>query len=284
MARFLFGVWPTQGHVYAGLPIANALRTAGHDVAFVTNPEFEHLLEAHEITCFPLDPLTEPGEDGTAPDNTVASFRASRIATVPTVVRSVQQATAAWQPAVLINDPAFYAPVIVGELEDRPVAALNISVCAWPGVNLAPFRSGLPPARDALTRAYYATLRALAEASYAGVVADLNATRAAFGLAPRNGPPSVVALSPYLQLVPTIPELDYERTDLPPQIHYVGPCVFDPPTALDDETAAWLARLPADRPLVLIVASTVFTRSAGLVEAALAGLAEAGLAVLATLP
>lgn len=293
MARFLFSVLPARSHIYPSLPIAYALRRAGHAVAYATFRQYHQLLDPHGIALFPLvrtasDELAHAWGDLREEDDSreagKAAFRTRFIAPMPAAVRNLQQIIAIWQPDVLINDAVSYAPLIVGELENLPVATMNNTIFEWPGVDLGPFSEGLPPARDAATRAHYAALRAESEAFYADLVDDLNAARAGFGLPQRSGPLPVATLSPYLHMLQTIPEFDYERTDLPPQAHYVGPCRFTPPVDPDPTIASWLAGLLTGQRLVLVTASLAFPRSAGLVQAALDGLAGSSLAVLATLP
>lgn len=292
MARFLFGVLPTRGHMYPSLPIAYALRARGHAVAFVTVPEFQHLLEPAGIAYFPLDrDQAEPAamarrerrsEEGR--EAAKQAFRDAFVAPMAEDMRAIRQAGAAWRPDVIVNDYVSYGALLAAEADALPIATLNMTVMTWPGESLGPFGLGLPPARDEATRARYAALRARSEAYYDDILAAFNDARARVGLPARPGPLALAALSPYLQIVQTVPELDYDRRDLPPQVHYVGPCGWDPPAPLDTETAAWIGALPDDRPLVLVAASGAFARSAGIVAAALTGLAESPIAVLATLP
>ena len=64
-------------------------------------------------------------------------------------------------------------------------------------------------------------------------------------------------------------ELDYDRADLPPSVHYVGDCIWHPPTPAGD---ARVARRHAarDRPWVHVTESTIHVRrpvpAAGRVE------------------
>ena len=127
-------------------------------------------------------------------------------------------------------------------------------------------------------------MRAGADPLFAPVADALNAVRASCHLPSRAGPLPLATISPYLQLLPTIPEFDYERDDLPPQAHYVGPCLWDTPEQIDAETAVWLDTLPSGLPLVLVTASTQIRRTAGLVETAIGGLSAMEVAVLAVLP
>ena len=300
MARFLFSVQPARGHIYPSLPIATALRAAGHDVAYTTRPEFRPLLEPQGITYFPLDasssavtPLTSPAAIETGRDRAAmlkALFRALFIAPAPAVARSVGAAIAAFEPDVIVHDRRSWGPSLAAERAGLPWATLSLTCCNLPGENLAPFGQGLPPAHDATTRARYAALRHQTEAFFADVRAEWNALRAAHGLPPHAGPLATAALSPDLLILLGLAEIDYERDDLPASAHYVGACAWDPPEPMAAETARWLAALPPEMPLALVSASTAALgdhpdrRSAALIEAALAGLPDAGFAVLATLP
>ena len=69
-----------------------------------------------------------------------------------------------------------------------------------------------------------------------------------------------------LYLVPSAPEYDYDRSDLPPSVHYVGPCVWDKPGQAP--APAWLNQLPAGRPLIYATEATVGTGEPFLLKAA----------------
>jgi MGT family glycosyltransferase len=69
-----------------------------------------------------------------------------------------------------------------------------------------------------------------------------------------------------LYLVPTTREFDYERQDLPPSVHYVGPCFWDKPT--DEPPPAWLTQLSADVPVVHVTEGTIHWEEPILLRAA----------------
>src|SRR5262249_12263872 len=104
--------------------------------------------------------------------------------------------------------------------------------------------------------------------------------RARYGLGPL--PTSVAEYNGRMPLyiVPTTPEFDYERRDLPPTVHYVGPCLWN---AGDAETApAWLDEIPRDTPLVHVTEGTVHNQDPILLRAAMQGLAGQPLQVVMT--
>jgi MGT family glycosyltransferase len=86
---------------------------------------------------------------------------------------------------------------------------------------------------------------------------EVNVLRERYGLAPLT-----VAVTEYagrmpLYVVPTTPEFDYERRDLPSSVHYVGPCLWDQGGA---EPPAWLLEMPHDQPWVHVTEGTMHTQ------------------------
>src|SRR5262249_58860279 len=114
--------------------------------------------------------------------------------------------------------------------------------CLIPGPDAPPPGSGLPPPRDFRTRLLARSLMGLGDLLARGVRRRVNRIRASYGLAPMKS--SVNAHMPRLPLylIPSLPELDYDRRDLPPSVRYVGPCVWNKPSGAP--APAWL-REPA---------------------------------------
>jgi MGT family glycosyltransferase len=81
-----------------------------------------------------------------------------------------------------------------------------------------------------------------------GMRRNVNSIRARYGLRPMGCSVNAYTGRLPLYLIPSLPELDYNRRDQPPNVHYIGPCVWTRPagTASPD----WLSALPADRPWV----------------------------------
>jgi MGT family glycosyltransferase len=75
-----------------------------------------------------------------------------------------------------------------------------------------------------------------------------------------------------LYLVPGVREFDFERTDLPPSIHYVGPYLWNKPRHVPPP--AWLASLRTDRPWVHATEGTVHVGEPFVLRAAVEGLAN----------
>jgi MGT family glycosyltransferase len=70
-------------------------------------------------------------------------------------------------------------------------------------------------------------------------------------------------------LVPSCPEFDYERNDLPACVQYVGPLQWYP----QQSPPAWFDELPRDQPWVHVTEGTLHVRDSFLLRAAALGLA-----------
>ncbi len=115
---------------------------------------------------------------------------------------------------------------------------------------------------------------------FRGVQAHLEQVRAGLGLEPKCLP-VLNTLSPYLYLQASTSAFEYPRSDLPSQVHFIGPLLPAPPT--DFVPPAWWPELRGPRPVVLVTQGTVATDAANLILPAIAGLAsEDALVIIAT--
>jgi MGT family glycosyltransferase len=103
--------------------------------------------------------------------------------------------------------------------------------------------------------------------------------RQRYGLTPLEH--SVVELSTQvpLTMVPSCPEFDYQRRDLPPSVKYVGPCLWYPPAK---EASDWLTELPQDRPTVYVTEGTLYAQKPVVLRAGAQGLANVPMNVILT--
>jgi MGT family glycosyltransferase len=107
---------------------------------------------------------------------------------------------------------------------------------------------------------------------------SVNAVRRQYGLPALSS--SVTAHSGTLPLytVPSAPEFDFERRDLPPSVHYVGPLFRQlPPT---ERAPAWVAGLPTDRPWIYATEGTVHVSEPLVLRSAARGLANLPMEVI----
>jgi MGT family glycosyltransferase len=105
-----------------------------------------------------------------------------------------------------------------------------------------------------------------------------NRIRLRYGLPPLRVPVLAHTGAVPLYLVPGVPELDFERRDLPPGVHYVGPLFRRIPPS--EKPPAWLAELPRDRPWVYATEGTVHVSEPIVLRAAARGLADLPMEVI----
>jgi MGT family glycosyltransferase len=169
---------------------------------------------------------------------------------------------------------------VVWELTNVPVALLTQMIGSMiPGPDAPPWGPGLPSPRTFGTRL-------LARAAQVGVdlVAynmrrNVNRIRARYGLRPMGCSVNAFTGRLPLYLIPSVPELDYNRRDQPSNVHYIGPCVWTKPGA---GSLDWLNELPADRPWVHATEGTAQYQEPFLLRAAAQGLAGQPLEVILT--
>jgi MGT family glycosyltransferase len=148
-----------------------------------------------------------------------------------------------------------------------------------PGPDAPPWGPGLPSPRTFGTRL-------LARAAQVGVdvVAhnmrrQVNRIRARYGLRPMGCSVNAFTGRLPLYLIPSVPELDYNRRDQPSNVHYIGPCVWTKPGSAPPD---WLDELPRDRPWIHATEGTAQYQEPFLLRAVGKGLADCPFEVILT--
>lgn len=286
MARFLFTVWPFVGHINPFMSVAKAVQARGHEVAFYTSEQARGTLETQSVGLFPYrrlreEPIWEAVRAAEtratlgrhSPRLLIRAFRDWLAGTVPDQVADIQEAIDSWHPDAVVTETGMWGPIVVlGETSPVPVAILTTLMgCLIPGPEAPPGGLGLPSPRDFQTRMLSSAATRLGDLLAIGVRRHINEIRARHGL-PRLRPSvnAHMARLP-LYLIPSVRELDYGRRDLPPSVHYVGPCIWNKPA--DAPAPPWLDDLPTDRPVVHVTEGTAHYQKPVVLRAAARGLA-----------
>ncbi|MEO7271628.1 MAG: glycosyltransferase, partial [Vicinamibacterales bacterium] len=264
MAKFLFTVWPFPGHVHPNVAIAHALGARGHEAAFYTGGSMTASLGAEGFRCFPFQQVDEAQVTASILALDAMSlqwWKAARqkrllrewlLGTVEAQLRDLNEVIDRWRPDVLVGDPGMWGPLLVlHETARIPLAIMSyVAACMLPGPGGPIVGLPLPQTRGSLDRLGRRVLQGVARLVGADVRRAANRIRARYGLPPV--PVSVTAFAGEmpLYLVPSTPEYDRQRADLPPSVRYVGPCEWDKPASAP--APAWLTELPRDRPLVYV--------------------------------
>lgn len=294
MATFLFTLWPFPGHLHPLIAIGLALRDRGHEVAFYTGRKAGPSLAAEGLEHIPFRAVDKDSIDRLllsleqvpslvkSPFRMIGLYRKWLLETVPDQVRDLEEILNRRHVDVLVSDPTFWGPLLV--LKDRgnvPVAIASfIPGCLIPGPDAPPWGFGLPRPRTLGTRLLARGVERAMDGFLAPFRRAVNEMRARYGLPPIPGSVNAFSGQVPLHLIPSVPELDYERKDLPGCVRYVGPCVWNKPS--HEPAPVWLEELPKDRPWVHVTEGTMHSQAPFVLQAAAQGLAGRPVQVLLT--
>jgi UDP:flavonoid glycosyltransferase YjiC (YdhE family) len=259
----VLGAFGDPGHAFPMIALGRALAARGHDVTLETWRRWRPHVEAAGMRF------------AAAPEYPVFPTQARPLTLHEAALRATahtRRLLAEVRPHAVVADVLTLAPALAAELEGVPAATLIPHVHPAPPPGAPPYAIGARWPRTAAGRRLWRRLDPLVVAGLRYGRRELNATRAALGLAPTDRLHG--GLSERLCLVATFPQLEYPRT-WPEGTHVVGPLLWEPPT--DDVEPP-----PGDGPLVLVAPSTAQDRDHRLLRAALAGLGRLPVRVLAT--
>jgi UDP:flavonoid glycosyltransferase YjiC (YdhE family) len=297
MARFLVGTMAAHGHVNPGLPIARKLVERGHEVWWYTGKSFQPAIEATGARYLPMKTAPDHRDRSRFSEEAVkAIFRDGEGLTglarikweiklvfydpIPGQVHDLEEVLREFPADVLLADPTFGGASCIHERGGPPWAAYGPSVLSFRSRDTAPFGLGLLPSTTAIGRLRNRILHLLLErVLLRDVSAYLNKVRSRLGLPPTQSAYFENALSPFLYLQGSTQTFDYPRSDLPPQVHFIGPFL---PVAPEHFTfPAWWDDLKSDRPVVHVTQGTVATRTEDLIAPTIKALAGEDVLVVA---
>jgi MGT family glycosyltransferase len=287
--RILITAWSFPGHINPTVALARALAERGHEVAFCTGERARATIERQGFAFYPFLYLDEEKVYATVFSpisrsmlTRAAVLREWMIETLPDQVRDQEFVLADWKPDLVISDVTMWGtPLVLHELTGVPCVICSLAPgCMIPSPDVPPWGMGLPSPRNWWTRLLCRTTHLLTERHVAGFRRAANEMRAHFGLPPLAIPVHEYLAGMPLYLVPSVPELDYNRDGLPPSVHYVGPLIWN-----DTKRASasqWLRTLPRERPWVHVTEGTMHVYKPFLLRAAARGLADLPMEVIMT--
>ena len=294
MARFLLCTIPLTGHIGPGLSIASTLVERGHEVRWYTGRMFRAKIETTGARFEPFHAAPEFDEQdldasfpGISRRTGLSAFKFGLkhlfIDSASGQLEDIRRILAEFPADVLLSDTAFVGSVFVYEKGGPPWAVYS----AWPltlnSRDTAPFGLGLPPATSPLWRIRNRGLyRLFDRVLFRDVNVHYDRARNSVDLPPSRAGILNDIVSPYLHLQGTTNLFEYPRSDLPPQVHFVGP--FLSGSSNDDfvPPAWWGELLDGRRPVVHVTQGMVATEADQLLVPSIQALASEDVLIVAT--
>jgi UDP:flavonoid glycosyltransferase YjiC (YdhE family) len=290
MSSLLFVTQPITGHVVPAVPIVRKLVERGHDLRWYAGRKFRDKVEAAGAELVPYERAYDYDDadyDAAFPGRSkLKGLDQLRFDLLNLFIKQLEpqhrdiEAELARRPAdVTVGDPSVGATFTINETGGPPNAVYNISCLGIEGREVAPFGLGLLPSGSLAGRIRNRVLEfAAPNIVFRTVSKEIARACVAVGAPPRKFTGDL--LSPFLFLQPTAEAFEYHRSDLPPQVHFIGALLPDAP---DDFTppAWWAEVVDKQRPVVLVTQGTVATRADELVTPTLRALAGDDVLVIA---
>ncbi|NMN98933.1 glycosyltransferase [Antrihabitans stalactiti] len=290
MARFLICAHPITGHVNPSVEIARALVERGHEVKVYTGLKFKAKIERVGAQFAPMtlaydydDADYDAAFPGRSSHKGLAQikfdFKHIFIEQGPAQAEDLREILRRW-PAVVVSDPGFVGAKLLHDLGELPQwAVVNIGVLGLPSTDVPPFGIGMLPNYSALGKLRNRVISFVAnKIVFRDVNAFLRSTRATMGLPREQFSPM---FSDQLYLQPSIPAIEYARSDLPQSVHFVG-AVLPQFTGEFDEPSWWSEVVDRRKPVVVVTQGTVATDGDELIAPTLRALADQDVLVVAT--
>jgi MGT family glycosyltransferase len=245
MARFMLTAMPFTGHVTPMRAVAAALLARGHDVRFYTGAAFREQVESTGATFVPWRAAPDFDEnDVSAVFPRLLGEKGIRqllinvqdlfIRTSPAQVEDLTAEFAREPWDAIAGDEMSIGAALFAEQTRIPWGTIALLPLNLIGRQGPPSGMGLAPGRNPLTKLRDAALRAAVPLFGRSLARPLAEARETIGLPPSTRTFDRVAFSPRLVVASGSPLLDFERTDRPPSVHFVGLLTTTAPSPLPD--------------------------------------------------
>lgn len=288
LSRILIASQPIAGHLLPLLPIAAELVRRGHQVRWYTGRKYARQVEATGAVLAPFVQARDyddaelnaqfPGRDRRRGLRQIQfDVRQVFVGQIEAQLRDLQDLQASWPAEVVLAEQTMFAALLLSELGGPPCALLGILPLGIPSRDTAPFGLGLRPSRSPAGRLRNHALQWTAQQLIFGDSSrELQRLCRRLGVTPRG---FSMPVSPHLMMQATVASFEYPLSDLPPQLHFIGPVAPVPGTT--PLPPWWPEVLASERPLVLVTQGTLATDARQLIRPALEGLAGEDLLVVA---
>lgn len=239
--RIWFSVIPGHGHFFPMIPLARALSTAGHDIAFCTSPSYGATVRAHGFEAIAVGPdYTQTDEKGDATDPAEVTARLVEkmfVAAPPLILDDLTTIFEDTRPDAMLMDPVEFGSMVAAEAADIPWGSVMNVVRSMRLPGRLPF--------DADERTVLLEERITGPFEAMRRRAGLEKGRLLLGEDPADRTLVLTMAPPSLEAWPHR-WMSHTSHPLRPEIH----------TSDSDDT--WLDSIPDDRPMVAVTLGTLF--------------------------
>lgn len=226
--RFLICSLETPGFLYPAIGLAKTLKARGHEVAFVADIQCAGFLEGLGFQRFPR------GVQDGASFNVEYWFRPPSVALQ---VGHIEYALSLFGADALVGNMLTLGPLIVAERHSLPVGLVGFCSYLWPVCD-DPAEDGSPNHKRLAWR-------------HQDMLKWLNQARALFHMPAYEGGVRNSPLLGDLFLIRSICQMEPELHRLPPQVHLIGDCLWEP-DEVEPKLEDWLSDSKGNAPLVYV--------------------------------
>ncbi|ASZ14450.1 hypothetical protein KTO58_01570 [Chitinophaga pendula] len=234
MSRILFGAIPFWAHINPTIGVALKLQERGHQVAYICHQSMEEAVTKAGIPYLPQCQWNEAlvfvhSHIATHPHTWAKMLEETHgvkqgdiyLAQLEEAVRDCLAIIDEWQPDSCVFDMMFFPGIMAAEIRNIPYATSCPTPMPLPSKDTLPVGFGFPVNQKKTFIVRLAIF--LVNSHIKKMLKKLNLIRSRFHLPPRMH--YMNAASPYLYLCYTTNAFERTRSDLPPQVFYVGPSV-----------------------------------------------------------
>lgn len=292
MARIVVATTPFHGHIAPLAPIVGELVERGNDVVWYSGEKYRDRITETGATYAPMSAAMDyddqdlgasfPGWEGLDGLQSL-KFMIKHVCTdaVPGQIADLRTILSGFPADVILADTTFLGGRWLHELGGPPWATFNQLPLTISSRDTAPFGTGLPPATSMLGRARARVLHELfSRVVFRDVSRYTNQKRSELELPPTGAYVMDNQVSPFLYLQGSAKAFEYPRSDLPPQVHFIGPVLPDGPA--DYGRPDWWNDLYDGRPVVHVTQGTLATQAEQLIAPTIRALADDDVLVVAT--
>ena len=292
-SHFLFATVPLISHVNQALTLVKVLVERGNTVTWLTGEGFRPTVEAAGARFSPLpqhiDFSVNPPEKLFPGHRNLHGLSRLKfelkhfyIQSALAQVKALEQLCRIDKVDLLVSERAFVGVSAFHELGGPPFASYSIAILPFLSNETAPVGLGLRPNASFFGKLRNRALNSLCkDLLFKDVTNFMNQERKKLGLGPATASFFEQGISPYLYLQGTAPIFEYPRSNLPRQIHFVGPFLPEEPHRWTPPD--WWEKLrDTGKKVIHVTQGTVATNPQDLLFPTLEAIHDEGYTVVAT--